>query len=259
MTANPRSIEIEIEVPGTSEEVWQAIATGPGVSSWYVPHEIEEYEGGAAIASFGPEPEMQAHGTVAAWDPPRRLVIDSGEGGPGLAFEWLVEAKDGGTCVVRLVNSGFGDGDEWDAQYEAMAEGWKMFLTGLRLHLEYFAPKPASALLPMAMWPAGQVDSWSTLTGALGIPAEPAAGERITVTGDGAPELSGVVVQSTPHRLSLLIDAPAAGTGFIAAEGHGVQSAVSIWYYLYGDDREAIATRDDPRWRQWLEQVAPTM
>jgi len=26
-----RSIQVEIEVPGTPEEVWQAIATGPGI------------------------------------------------------------------------------------------------------------------------------------------------------------------------------------------------------------------------------------
>ena len=28
-----RSIQIEIELPGTPEEVWQAIATGQGISS----------------------------------------------------------------------------------------------------------------------------------------------------------------------------------------------------------------------------------
>jgi hypothetical protein len=32
-----RSVELEIEVPGTPEEVWQAIATAPGISSWKVP------------------------------------------------------------------------------------------------------------------------------------------------------------------------------------------------------------------------------
>ena len=34
-----RSVEAEVEVPGTPEEVWQAIATGPGISSWFVPTE----------------------------------------------------------------------------------------------------------------------------------------------------------------------------------------------------------------------------
>ncbi|MBV1893467.1 MAG: hypothetical protein KUG57_05420 [Ilumatobacteraceae bacterium] len=39
--ADEPSIELEIEVEGTPEEVWRAIATGPGISSWYVPHTVE--------------------------------------------------------------------------------------------------------------------------------------------------------------------------------------------------------------------------
>ena len=29
------SVQVEVEVPGTPEEVWQAIATGPGISAWF--------------------------------------------------------------------------------------------------------------------------------------------------------------------------------------------------------------------------------
>ncbi|HEX2645214.1 MAG TPA: SRPBCC domain-containing protein, partial [Thermoanaerobaculia bacterium] len=54
-----RSIQMEVEVPGTPEQVWQAIATGPGVSSWFVPTQIEEREGGTIRCSFGPGPEME--------------------------------------------------------------------------------------------------------------------------------------------------------------------------------------------------------
>ncbi|MGL5826492.1 MAG: hypothetical protein ACRCYU_17020 [Nocardioides sp.] len=35
MPEQKRSIELDIEVAGTPEEVWRAIATGPGISSWY--------------------------------------------------------------------------------------------------------------------------------------------------------------------------------------------------------------------------------
>src|SRR5690606_35054526 len=114
MSERDRSIELEVEVAGTPEEVWHAIATGPGISSWYVPHVVEEREGGAAVASFGDTPEMQVPGRVVAWEPPRRVVFDGGPDADGFAFEWLVEARDGGTCIVRLVNSGFGEGKEWD-------------------------------------------------------------------------------------------------------------------------------------------------
>ena len=80
MTDNERSIELEIEVPGTPEQVWQAIATGPGITSWYVPHQVEERKDGAMSASFGDGPEMQVNGRVAEWDPPRRVLFDGGDG-----------------------------------------------------------------------------------------------------------------------------------------------------------------------------------
>src|SRR6478609_4825041 len=131
MADEDRSLELAIEVVGTPEEVWRAIATGPGISSWYVPHTVEEREGGAAMASFGPGPEMQVPGRVAAWEPPRRVVFDGGEGAGG---------------------RGFGSGDDWDGQYDGMSEGWQLFLLNLKLHLAHFRGQTATALLPTAVW-----------------------------------------------------------------------------------------------------------
>src|SRR5690242_1277922 len=103
-----RWVEVEVEVPGTPEEVWQAIATGPGVSSWFVPTEVEGREGGAVRARFGPG--MDSASTITAWEPPRRFVAESADLGPEappLATEWSVEARAGGVCVVRVVHSLF--------------------------------------------------------------------------------------------------------------------------------------------------------
>lgn len=246
-----RSIELEVEVVGTPEEVWTAIATGPGISSWYVPHTVEEREGGAAMASFGPGPEMQIPGRVVAWEPPRRIVFDGGEDAGGMAFEWLVEARDQGTCIVRLVNSGFGSGEDWDGQYDGMAEGWRLFLRNLQLHLEHFPGRTATAVLPMAMWAGPRSATWSALTGALGIDAAPEVGDRVETSGD-APRLGGTVVTSEPFRLALLLDTPAPGTAFIAAEGDGPAVGVSVWSYLYGDEGAAAARTDEPLWWDWL-------
>ena len=41
-----RSVQVEVEVPGTPEEVWKAISTGPGISAWFVPTKVEERLGG---------------------------------------------------------------------------------------------------------------------------------------------------------------------------------------------------------------------
>src|SRR5205814_8036117 len=114
-----RVIDLSVEVPGTPEQVWQTIATGPGITSWFVPHQVEEHEGGTVRMDFGPG-FGEALARVSVWQPPHRVVFSS-EGEPALAQEWQVQAHDGGTCVVRLVNSGFGQGDDWDAQYDAMS------------------------------------------------------------------------------------------------------------------------------------------
>ena len=255
MTDERRSIELQVVVPGTPEEVWNAIATGPGISSWYVPHQVEEREGGRAEASFGPGPEMQVPGRVAAWDPPNRVVFDGGSADDGMAFEWLVEAQGGGTCVVRLVNSGFGSGDEWDDQYDAMTEGWKVFLLNLRLHLEHFAGRQATALIPFATWSGDAGEAWKRLTSAISAPADAAEGDRVELTAADDLRIAGVVQQVTRNGYALLLDHPADGTGFIQAEQIGDQVSVSVWSYLYGDDRDSIAKRDEPRWAAWLEQL----
>lgn len=252
-TPKERSIELEIEVEGTPEEVWEAIATGPGISSWYVPHVVEERADGAAMASFGEGQEMQIPGRVVAWEPPTRVVFDGGEGVPGLAFEWLVEARDGGTCVVRLVNSGFVAGTPWDDQYDDMTNGWRLFLTNLQLHRKYFPGQHATSMLPMAMWNGTKVDTWRRLAKLLGIEPHPEPGTHITVNANGAPPLAGTVVSGEDWRLALVLDSPCPGTAMIAVEGGGDTVGVSIWSYLYGPERDAVVERDAPLWRSWLE------
>jgi uncharacterized protein YndB with AHSA1/START domain len=254
MVDDRRAIELEVEVPGSPEEVWRAIATGPGISSWYVPHTVEEREGGAAMASFGPGPEMQIPGRVAAWEPPRRIVFDGGEGVGGLAFEWLVEARDGATCVVRLVNRGFGEGGEWDDQYDGMTEGWQLFMLNLKLHMQHFAGQTATSALPVGQWAGPRGEAFARLTDALGIPSAPAVGDRVAVSAPDAPALAGTVAAAAPWRLALVVDEPAPGTAFLAVEGEGEQVNVSVWSYLYGPEGAEAARRDEPAWASWLAE-----
>ncbi len=174
----------------------------------------------AERSNSSPGPEMQIAGRVAAWEPPHRIVFDNGEGAGGLAFEWLIEAGDGDTCVVRLVNTGFGSGEPWDAQYDGMVEGWKLFLSNLRLHLEHFRGQTATSMLPMAMWAGTRTEVWARLTDALGIPAAPAIGTWLRLDAKAAPPLAGTVLDCATTRLVLLLDQPAPGTAFVAVEGN---------------------------------------
>jgi hypothetical protein len=48
------SVQVEVEVPGTPEEVWAAIATGPGVSSWFMPADVDSHVGGTGPRILAP-------------------------------------------------------------------------------------------------------------------------------------------------------------------------------------------------------------
>ena len=159
-----RAIELEVEVAGTPEEVWQAIATGPGIGSWYVPHTVEEREGGAATASFGPGPEMQVNGRVAAWDPPHRVVFDGGEGGAAWPSNGSSRPATAAAAWSAWSTAASVDGGQWDDQYDEMTEGWKLFLFNLQLHLAHFRGQAATAALPTSMWPGPPDEAWTTLT-----------------------------------------------------------------------------------------------
>ncbi|HEX6862130.1 MAG TPA: SRPBCC domain-containing protein, partial [Thermoanaerobaculia bacterium] len=129
-----RYVELEFEVPGTPEQVWRAVATGPGISSWFVPTEVEEREGGALMFHLGPG--MDSPGIVTGWEPPRRFAYEEPDWSPGappVATELLVEARSGGTCVVRMVHSLFTSSEEWDDQLEGFESGWPPFFDVLRL------------------------------------------------------------------------------------------------------------------------------
>ena len=158
---------------------------------------------------------------------------------------------------MRLVNTGFGDGNPWDDQYDEMLGGWKLFLRNLWLHRMHFAGRHGTPALPMGMWPGAPVEAWPKVLAALGLPAVPQPGERVETAGDGVPRLAGTVLDVRPGSLALLLDQPAPGTGIVAVEGSGEVSGVSLWVYLYGPGAPALAAAHEARASEWLaRQVA---
>ena len=60
-----------------------------------------------------------------------------------MATEWVVEAKAGGKCLVRVVHSLFASTDEWDNQLGGTEQGWPGVFKILRLYLTYFRGMPS--------------------------------------------------------------------------------------------------------------------
>src|SRR5215207_10192737 len=174
MTPNvPYRLEFSVELPGTPEQVWQAIATAKGMSAWFLPTEMEEREGGSLHFTMGPE--MGSDGQVTGKDPDALSPLTS---------EFLVEAQSGGTCVVRVTTSGFGTGAAWESEFwDDMGSNWMPFFDNLRLYLAHFPGQEATQLEATASHPGDAEALWSTLHDALGLGDEGATVEVRGATG----------------------------------------------------------------------------
>ncbi len=249
-----RSIQVEVEVPGTPERVWQAIATGPGVSSWFVPTRIEEREGGAIVADFGPG--MESTSTVTRWDPPRSFAAEGGgisPEAPPMATEWIVEAKSGDTCTVRVVHSWFASTDEWDAQYGSVEKGWNAFFNILRLKLDRFPDQPGAAFDV-----AGTGEGWPSLATPLGL-ADATVGADVRSPA-GAPPLFGKVEFATEgdeRHLMLLTNEPGAGICHLFAMPMGGPTYLSVRFFLFGDGAADAVAKAKPEWTRWFGERFP--
>jgi uncharacterized protein YndB with AHSA1/START domain len=253
-----RSVQVEVEVPGTPEEVWRAIATGPGVSSWFVPTRMEERQGGEITSNFGPGMDVPA--TITAWEPARRFVAEGSMGPPGsptVATEWTVEARGGGTCLVRVVHSLFASTDDWDSQLDGLEKGWPAIFRILRRYLETFRGQECAAMQFVSMSGDPEGAAWDKMGGDLGL-LSLAQGQRWSAPA-GFPRVAGASLGRgmTASTVLLALDAPVPGSAYIGAFPCGGMSMPYMAVYLYGPGAHAAVERDQPAWQEWFDQRFP--
>jgi uncharacterized protein YndB with AHSA1/START domain len=251
--SSDRTVEHEMEVSGTPEQAWHAIATGPGITGWFVPTKVDEQVGGAIEHDFGPGMGTTA-GEVTVWEPPTRFVyLGSGAAGIPLAYEWHVEARSGGTCVVRLVTSGFLSEADWQTEYDSTAEGWRLFLNNLRLYLLHFAGQRCASMLVQQLSSVAADETWRQLTGSLGMPEAPTVGQQVSAS--NAPALSGRVDRFQSRLMTVLLDAPSRGIGVVGTESFEGKGLPMVYLYLFGAGAEEAIRRDQEAWREWIERT----
>ena len=253
-----RSVQVEVEVPGTPEEVWQAIATGPGISSWFVPTEFEERDGKPVAVKCNFGPGMESRSELTVWDPPR-VFVAQGEGwggSPPMATEWSVEARSGGVCVVRVVHSLFASTDDWDNQLEGTESGWPAFFRTLRIYLTHFRGQRSAAMKWVAPVARPEAEAWEMLTAAVGLKGVN-VGQRWTAPA-GVPALSGVVefVSQSPCDILLRVDEPGPGVAALGAFNCG-PTMVALGFYLYGDQAAGTVAQETPLWDAWFQKRFP--
>lgn len=252
-----RSVQIEVELPGTPEEVWQAIATGPGISSWFVPTEIEERDGKPAAIKLKFGPGIEPTSAVTAWDPPRMFATQADgfmPGMPAIANEWSVEARGGGICVLRIVSSLFASTDDWDDQLEGAKGGLAGFLAILRVYLKHFRGQRSAIARREVSVAATEAEAWDSLTSALGVKGL-SVGQRCTAPA-GVPAFSGVLESyaENPNDAMLRLDKPGPGVVALGTYNMGGPTMVAVHLYQYGDQAAATVAREEPLWGAWLQK-----
>jgi uncharacterized protein YndB with AHSA1/START domain len=255
-----RSIQVEVEVPGTPEEVWQAIASGPGISAWFVPAEFEEVDGKPVAVTLNFGPGMESRSVVTAWDPPRMFAKEADgwvPGSPPIGTEWSVEARAGGVCVVRVVQSLFASTDDWDNQLIGSESGWPGFFRILRIYLTHFRGQRSAFMQVMASVSGSAAEAWATLTAALGLNGV-GDGQRWAVPA-GVPVLGGVVesMSQSQYGALLRLDQPVPGTAALYTMKYGGSVLATLSFYLYGDQAAATVVRETPLWQTWIQERFP--
>lgn len=260
-----RWVEMEVLVPGTPEQVWQAMATGPGLAAWFVRGEIEPRVGGAFRLDWGQG--AITSGEVTEWNPPHQLGYVEREWAPNappVATEITITARSGNRCVVRMVHSLFTSSDDWDDQVEGFESGWPGFFAILRLYLEYHAGAGAASFIVMTPASGDSLSAWLRLGEALGL-AGANVGEQRTAS-SGPEPWSGLVEhvhQDAQQRYVVLrLDSPSPGIALVgtsdAANLGSPGATVSLCRYFYGDNVVALAAESEAGWRDWLTRTFDT-
>lgn len=240
---HPFEVRDEITVDATADQVWQAIASGPGVDSWLMGRtEVDSANKTSTFNMFG----AVSSSNITVWEPGHRYatVEDTKPDGTFMAFEWLIESRDGGGAVVSFVHSGL-LGDDWEAEYNGLSVGDRGYLAKLAVYLKHFAPRTAKGL----MFLPGPVmqNSWAAITAAVGAGPDAADGQpaRLSVPGiepvDGAVEFvvpPSFVGMRTDDAMYMLI--------------HGYNDMVFATAH-YFDDRDPSA--ETHAWQDWLDSL----
>jgi len=251
-----RSIQVEVEVPGTPEEVWRAIGTGAGISSWFVPSKMEERLGGELVCSFAPG--MDSRAKITAWQPPNHMAAESrdyGPNAPAMATEWYVEAKSGGTCIVRVVHSLFADTDDWDNQLTGLESGWPAFFAILKIVLTHYRDMPVHGIQEPSFTSGSGEAAWAKMAAALGLTGA-VVGEKRRSTA-GVPPVAGTVAYVKHNEIIVHLEQPAPGVGMFYAMPCGGPIWAGLNFYLFGEGAAEAVQRDRPLWRAWMDANFP--
>jgi len=181
-----RKMEIAISASASPDNAYEAWADPEKIAQWFTDKAEGKAEVGATMVWMFDKFNYRIPYEVIAAEPGKRFAIRWAPppGRPPGVLEVTIETQ-GGSTLVRVVNSGFLEGAEWQSEYEGTHSGWQMALAVLKHYLEnyygqqrrsFLAMRPAvytnEQLLPLHRTTDG-LAKWLTTSGSIGAVGEP--------------------------------------------------------------------------------------
>lgn len=205
-----RMLRAEMRTKASPEQAWEAWADPEKIAQWFVDRASGKAKPGNVVTWFFDDFGFQLPYKVLEAEPGKSYVLRwEPPGGPAGIHEVRIE-REGGETVLRLIESGFKEGAEWDEEYEGVKSGWQNALAILKLYLEnYFGRGRRSALV---MRPASfeyaqvapyfqdeaKLAAWLTNSGAIG-----SRGERCNLGLRDGKQLTGEVISRTGREAAI--------------------------------------------------------
>ena len=117
----------------------------------------------------------QGDAVITAWEPGVHLRTESrparpvqARGPEPYAIDWYLE-HEGGVTRVRMVASGFGEGPQWDHEYDGTFYGWDLFHKTMKHYLEHHRGQPVGNVVLYAVLAVPPAEAWARLMGPDGL------------------------------------------------------------------------------------------
>jgi uncharacterized protein YndB with AHSA1/START domain len=207
-------IRAEIRTKATPQQAYDAWADAEKIAHWFPDRAEGKAEPGATITWIFDKFNYRIPYEVLIAEPGEKFAIRWNPP-PGMnpGILEVTISKEGGETVIRLVNSGFREGAEWNEEFEGVDSGWRMALALLKHYLDnYFGTARTSFLVlrpaefsfehvvPLHRTGAG-LKKWLTKAGEYG-----EVGESFALELQEGGKVSGRVLAKTKRETSLAWD-----------------------------------------------------
>lgn len=256
-----RFYEFETVIDCTPEALWKAISDGAEIAKWFAPEaRVEPGLGGKVWLSWGPG--WEGTQKIEIWEPGRRMGVNhirgdesdeapqaASGGAVPVAVDFIIEGR-GGQTVLRIVQSGFGAGSEWDGEVDSICRGWRIFTSQLKHYLEKFSGETAANVW-LERCIEGLPNAWRKLIGQSSplkferreLWGAPAVGSGFAVSAGGE-ELTGRIDFFGPSmEVGMVLDEPAQGLMRLSAINYGPWVGLSLYLVGYGESVDKAALR----------------